>query len=60
MKTAPLVALDAWANEVFDGPLTIEAIQGAIEKYAPETSEQCQPTAGNQLDTTEAIKLRVA
>lgn len=59
-KTGTVAALHAGANEVFDAPLTVEALQAGIEKYAPAMSDPCQPTAENQLSTTEAVKLRVA
>jgi CheY-like chemotaxis protein len=59
-KHGTAAALHAGANEVFDGPLTIEALQAGIEKYAPQTADPCRPTAENQLPTPEAIKLRVA
>ncbi len=42
---ATSAALDAGANEVFDGPLKIEALQAGITKYAPERSDQSEPAS---------------
>lgn len=57
---ATLAALDAGADDVFDGPITIEALQTGIAKQAPETSDLGEPTAAGHEPTTEAVKLRVA
>jgi DNA-binding response OmpR family regulator len=42
---ATLAALDAGANEVFDGPINIEALRAGIAKYAPETFDPCEPAS---------------
>jgi DNA-binding response OmpR family regulator len=55
-----LAALDAGANDVFDGPITIDALRAGIAKYAPEIQAQSEPTPENQLSPTEDVKLRVA
>jgi len=57
---ATLAALNAGANAVFDGPITIEALQSGIAKYVPAESEQGEPTAENHAPSIEAVKLRVA
>jgi DNA-binding response OmpR family regulator len=51
-REGTLATLDAGANDVFDGPLTFEALGSAIEKYAPDTSHQC--------DSAPTTKMRVA
>lgn len=60
-------AVDAGANEVFDGPLKIETLQAGITKYAPEWSDQCEPafqTSDPIIDhhapSAESVKLEVA
>ena len=55
-----LAALNAGANAVFDGPIKIETLRAGIAKYAPEISDQREPTAANLVPTTETVKLRVA
>ena len=41
-----LAALEAGANEAFDGPLKFEALQAGITKYAPEDFDQSEPRRG--------------
>lgn len=56
-----MAALDAGANDVFDGPITIEALRAGLEKYLPSTPELGQTTATDEASATESvIKLRVA
>ena len=55
-----LAALNAGANAVFDGPIKIETLRAGIAKYAPEISDQREPTAANLAPATETVKLRVA
>jgi CheY-like chemotaxis protein len=55
-----LAALDAGANDVFDGPIKIETLRAGIAKYAPDLPDQCEPTAANQTPTTESVTLWVA
>jgi CheY-like chemotaxis protein len=59
-KTGASAALDAGANAVFDGPLTIEALGAALAQYVPETSDRSEPTAENDAPTSEEVSLRVA
>ncbi|HKR58667.1 MAG TPA: hypothetical protein VJS64_02950 [Pyrinomonadaceae bacterium] len=55
-EAATLVALDAGADEVFDGPLKIESLQAGITKYAPPTPDRSETT----VETAKVVKLRVA
>lgn len=53
-------ALEAGADDVFDGPIKIETLRAHIAKYAPEILDQCETVAANQMPTTESVNLRVA
>ncbi|HYA30101.1 MAG TPA: hypothetical protein VEI95_14880 [Acidobacteriota bacterium] len=60
-------ARNAGADDVITGPITMEALRTGIAKYAPDTSEDYEPTIDSQESTamkhetaTEAINLDVA
>jgi len=60
-------ARNAGADDVITGPITMEALRTGIAKYAPDTSENYEPTIDAQESTamkhetaTEAINLDVA
>ena len=53
-------AIETEVDDLFDGPINNETLRAHIAKYAPETLDQCEMTAANQLPTTESINLRVA
>jgi CheY-like chemotaxis protein len=66
-ENGTLAALDAGANEVFDGPLRIETLRDGIEKYAPESSDPCEPAGdmltpvvANDAPTNDDVTLAVA
>ncbi len=50
-QAATVAALDAGANDVFDGPLKVEVLQAGITKYAPHRSDECEATS-NSLETS--------
>jgi len=50
-----LAALDAGANEVFDGPIKRDVLRAGIAKYIPKTFDPCEPTDASQPPATEAM-----